>query len=187
MLRFFLFFILHRDKNIKEREAKFKEIFGYSLKPKAKPFAKMTAKKIQLKPKSQDPVRRSPRLLSLTKHSHTIEHKTAKKSSKKAVTVDGLLESTCSDQSSQFQCSVCEKSFKFRNSLVKHKTSAHTDVVFSCDICRKNFALKESVLRHKRSHHSAVQPMFGCKICSSTFKYKHNLKAHFVQYHSNEQ
>ena len=190
-------FVICREDNIKEKRLKFKEIFGHS------PDAKVTlAKKSRVKKQKSIPVgpfRRSgrhknsdtetnPLTLENTVKSPLKEEQSEQSEKKEASALSSEVSASAAvnKKMDHFKCTVCEKTFAFRNSMLKHKVSVHSDELYLCDICNKSFAYKDSVLRHKQVAHTESK-MFGCNFCAITFKYKQNVKAHCLKYHPNEQ
>ena len=51
-----------------------------------------------------------------------------------------------------FSCKICEKSFKERGSLNRHKLIHAGKKFFSCDICEKSFTQKGDLKKHKFIH-----------------------------------
>ena len=52
-----------------------------------------------------------------------------------------------------WQCSICGKSFKLKNTLKRHVDSVHEGKKFKCDICGKDFNRKGSIAKHKLNAH----------------------------------
>ena len=73
-------------------------------------------------------------------------------------------------------CKICEKTYKFLNSLKIHE-KIHTDEkLFSCKVCFKSFIRKDSLKRHKLVHNE--EKSFFCEICKATFRHKNTLILH---------
>ena len=83
-------------------------------------------------------------------------------------------------------CNQCDRTFKFRNSLVKHVNAVHNDMVYECNICKSSFAYFSNLKRHKEKEHSSSIVRYHCSECALSFTYKHNLKTHIRKFHDRE-
>eukprot|EP00092_Neocalanus_flemingeri_P046107 GFUD01051806.1.p1 GENE.GFUD01051806.1~~GFUD01051806.1.p1 ORF type:complete len:214 (-),score=33.38 GFUD01051806.1:24-620(-) len=182
-----------REDIINERREFYKVVFGHF--PKSD--NRLLKTKVPLKKKIKIPDSKAPRRSGRSHHlakSLEVESETClvskKKTPKTAIEVINFEEKLGSvggsENNQKFKCSDCNQDFAFKNSLMKHKKSKHSDVIYCCNICDKTFRIKDSVLRHKKSIHSEVKAEFLCNLCTQTFKYKRNLKAHIVKIHTNE-
>ena len=87
----------------------------------------------------------------------------------------------------RFQCSICSKSFKTKESLRSHTLHQHL-----CSICDANFSQKSKLEKHKDSVHTAEninhkgKVSFQCKICNGIFRSKHNLHLHIDEVHEGQ-
>ena len=52
----------------------------------------------------------------------------------------------------QFTCDICEKTFKYRNALNRHKIIHAEEKPFGCDICGKMFNQRNHLDRHRLIH-----------------------------------
>lgn len=100
-----------------------------------------------------------------------------------------------------FKCDQCDKSFKTRNKLLRHKEvhsgkNSTTDllnsriisfhIIFSicidkrklykCDLCDRSFLRKTSIKVHRKSH-TGEKP-YSCNHCSKAFSEKKKLNNH---------
>ena len=80
-----------------------------------------------------------------------------------------------------FVCEICLKSFKFRNNLVKHFSSCHSETkpLYSCDICQKTFDHKKSLVRHSKIHLQTNEEKYECQVCHKVFNQKSNYHRHY--------
>jgi hypothetical protein len=56
-----------------------------------------------------------------------------------------------------YDCTDCEKSFRTRGSLNRHRLSNHSEKTFSCDECNKTMLRKDSVKKHYQRQHPEVE------------------------------
>ena len=47
-------------------------------------------------------------------------------------------------------CDVCEKSFKYKSYLVRHKRAYTGEKSYKCDVCESKFSLKYNLIVHKK-------------------------------------
>ncbi len=77
-----------------------------------------------------------------------------------------------------FQCSLCEKTFKARPALLDHMLShAKKEQVYQCLVCSKDFFSKMSLNGHMDSH-SGTAVIHKCVVCSDGFPKVKNLRKH---------
>ncbi|KAJ9591370.1 hypothetical protein L9F63_002095, partial [Diploptera punctata] len=96
------------------------------------------------------------------------------------------------------KCSVCSKSFSYKNHLYTHFRVHNNEKPFKCTICNKSFSQRGTLNRHL-SVHSNDKPFkctfcnkdnekpFKCSICTKSFSHKDSgsLNRHFLV-HSTE-
>lgn len=76
------------------------------------------------------------------------------------------------------KCSVCDKTFTKRYSLIRH-SHLHTGIKsFTCPTCDKGFIQKSDMERHLTTHSTELN--FACIQCAKRFKTKKNLNCHLV-------
>ncbi|XP_063585639.1 zinc finger protein 420-like [Penaeus indicus] len=76
-----------------------------------------------------------------------------------------------------FQCSYCEKTFRFKGNMVNHEKRIHTnEKPFQCLQCKKKFITRYELKFHKLKVHSERE--FTCPHCSYKFQSKANLQRH---------
>lgn len=85
--------------------------------------------------------------------------------------------------SNNFVCTVCGKTFGYKSLLRTHYHRTHAPVteVFECDICSKVFKEKGNLNAHKR-YHSDETP-YPCTFCDKNFKMSNDLKKHINRVH----
>ena len=77
-----------------------------------------------------------------------------------------------------FICSQCDKHFRIKKYLLRHKNTHLGVKKFVCDICETSFPRKDSFLRHKRNVHSTKDINFRCHLCDTHFSRIDNLARH---------
>ncbi|KAG5879672.1 hypothetical protein JTB14_021475 [Gonioctena quinquepunctata] len=80
------------------------------------------------------------------------------------------------DGSLEYECNICQKSFKIANCLRIHLKNHDEQKPYVCTECRKAFKGYGSLMHHIRSH-SGEQP-YACKECGKKYKQSGTLKAH---------
>ncbi|XP_071969688.1 uncharacterized protein [Engystomops pustulosus] len=75
-----------------------------------------------------------------------------------------------------FSCSECERCFKQKSALLRHRKSHRRKNPLSCSECGKCFTQTNRLLRHQLIH-SVVKP-FSCPECGKGFKQKSDLVRH---------
>ncbi|KAG8247946.1 Zinc finger and BTB domain-containing protein 41 [Homalodisca vitripennis] len=74
-------------------------------------------------------------------------------------------------------CDQCDKHFKRRYDLLRHKRRSHADnAVYECDICHKTFNDRTVASKHRLIHTDDFK--YCCEVCNRPFKYVHDLKRH---------
>ena len=73
-------------------------------------------------------------------------------------------------------CDECGKTFGRKDTLKRHKDSAHEVSVFACLFCDKRFSRKDSLLKHSLKHLSG--PVYECTLCTQKFNRKDNFERH---------
>ncbi|XP_059117560.1 GDNF-inducible zinc finger protein 1 [Peromyscus eremicus] len=89
------------------------------------------------------------------------------------------------EKKNNFQCTVCEKSFLYEKSFLKHirlHYGVTTEVVYRCDTCGQTFANRCNLKSHQRHVHSSERH-FPCEMCAKKFKRKKDVKRHVLQVH----
>ena len=80
-------------------------------------------------------------------------------------------------QTKDIQCQFCENFFANNKIYNKHINGVHNGVVTKCKICDKTFSFRENMMRHMRQVHTDIQP-FQCSFCNRFFGDSGNLKRH---------
>ena len=80
----------------------------------------------------------------------------------------------------QFQCDVCQESFRLPNHLKRHKLT-HKEKNIRCDHCPKMFSDQKLLDLHLKN----IGKEFSCNFCTKTFERKENLKVH-LRLHTGE-
>ena len=83
----------------------------------------------------------------------------------------------------RYKCDQCEKSYKRRPDLTRHRIGAHTEggKPFSCEICNQTFTQQGSVKRHMATHNKDKVLEFKCTLgfCGGvSFRTKDSRKNH---------
>ena len=79
-----------------------------------------------------------------------------------------------------YPCDQCDKAFKDKIKLERHKLYLHSKNAvkpFACNICEKRFWYSRDLKRHNLRH------KFQCKLCSKTFQEKTALEQHVLELH----
>ena len=98
--------------------------------------------------------------------------------------MDDHVKATHEKDITQYNCSICNKTFKIKNQLNRHEklhvlneTKQH-----ECSRCRKCFASDETLNIHKDGCHSEKLSKISCPVCSKEIL-KSNMKAHLKHRH----
>ncbi|XP_059609059.1 zinc finger protein 227-like [Phlebotomus argentipes] len=104
------------------------------------------------------------------------------------------------------KCTLCDKSFVYKNDLRTHMRAVHSEDIFSCDFCTELFTEKEQLDNHLTEWHTLEatrveseenfhQPTsvkrlsnsFVCIICDKSFRYKTLLKHHMKSHEKTDE
>lgn len=77
-------------------------------------------------------------------------------------------------------CYTCRKCV---GDMKSHADAIHPDLKFQCDICFRRFKMRDSVSRHKKIFHDENPTVYYCDYCPRSFLYKDLLKKHFKDKH----
>ncbi|CAL4083838.1 unnamed protein product [Meganyctiphanes norvegica] len=77
----------------------------------------------------------------------------------------------------KFTCSMCAKTFKRKNALLKHIRKFHNSEIFKCS-CGKRFSTKKAVQKHKDDGH--CQELLNCSECGACYKTRISLDCHLL-------
>ena len=82
------------------------------------------------------------------------------------------------EQAGLYKCSMCDRSFSFKSTLVNHKRTVHVTKGYVCALCNKGFPLHGDLVRHSYTH-SPNKP-FQCDKpgCNKGFTCKSSLNKH---------
>ena len=76
-----------------------------------------------------------------------------------------------------FPCTVCEKTFIRKETLVCHINSIHLEIKHKCSLCEKEFSTKNSLKRHINDVHEEKRK-FKCPECPLKFARQETLDKH---------
>uniref|UniRef100_A0A1B6CYR8 C2H2-type domain-containing protein n=1 Tax=Clastoptera arizonana TaxID=38151 RepID=A0A1B6CYR8_9HEMI len=93
-------------------------------------------------------------------------------------------EKTKSRRNKQLSCTVCNRSFNHRNSLLYHVRSHSGQRPHQCDVCGKSFFASSALKVHMRLH-SGDKP-YKCEFCGRNFRQWGDLKYHVTSLHSEQ-
>lgn len=82
----------------------------------------------------------------------------------------------------QYCCSVCSKSFVFRQGLERHMMVHNQEKPHKCNFCEASFSSAIKLTRHVTSH-AGLRP-YPCKICKRTFLMSHHLTRHMRSHYA---
>ena len=82
------------------------------------------------------------------------------------------------DPDRPFACDMCEKSFKRKHEVIRHKRIHTGEKPFKCDDCEKPFSDYSNLLRHKKKHNKTGEKPYECDVCEKTFSSNSNLYQH---------
>lgn len=171
----------------------FKEIFGHSPGKSITLHKSVLKKKPTGKPKEAITTRKSEREKAEVNYAENSESHPKKLVKRnpcdgiKVIDLDCERSVNCDNlqeiDASQISCSLCKKTFKFKNSLVKHLHAQHSNKVYSCHICESVFDYRSNLKRHLNAKHSDSRINFECGQCKKMFTYNFTLKKHLKRYH----
>ncbi|XP_071058568.1 zinc finger protein 32-like [Pseudochaenichthys georgianus] len=96
---------------------------------------------------------------------------------------ESVSDSSRSAVKKQFGCSVCSKSYTYRNNFQRHMRIHTGEKPFSCSVCKKPFSQREHLKEHMRIH-TGEKP-HSCSVCKKSFSQNRNLKTH-MRLHTGE-
>ena len=87
------------------------------------------------------------------------------------------------ENNGKFECDICGKLYKHKQSLATHQRIHTGNLPFVCDVCGKCFSCKSRLKKHSVVH-SSLKP-FVCDVCSKCFARKWDLTNH-KRYHTGD-
>ena len=88
------------------------------------------------------------------------------------------------ENSTGYECSVCKKEYKSRQSCFSHE-KIHEEGLQNCDQCKTVLKGKKSLKMHLKTVHSKNPKKFYCNFCLKSFSQKNNLNRHISVLHLN--
>ncbi|XP_060078332.1 zinc finger protein 271-like [Ylistrum balloti] len=80
-------------------------------------------------------------------------------------------------QGENFMCNLCDKSFNYKNGLIRHLRLTHgKEKPFECNICHRRFGYKNILMEHQNIHFG-IKP-YACNLCDKRFAARSNLVQH---------
>jgi hypothetical protein len=172
----------------------FKEIFGHSPGKSSTLHKSVLKKKPTEKPKEAITTRKSEREKAEVNYVENSENQPKKLLKRDPYDVIEVIDLDCEKSvncdkpqdidGSQISCYLCKKTYKFKNSLVKHLQAQHSNQVHTCHVCESVFDYRSNLKRHIYAKHSESQINFECGLCKKMFTYNFSLKKHIRMYHS---
>ena len=172
-------------KNISEKKVAFKAIFGYS--PHSSPSKPVSSKKQRVQKAPVEATRRSERKKPVVNYCEVSESSDRKSVGFKMnlkivdININTNVDNNV-DNVVNYMCTECNKSYKHRNSLVKH-LKCHNKEQYMCNICDKTFNYSANLTRHIVSKHSKSTVEYKCGLCRISFSYSFTLKKHLKKFH----
>ena len=78
---------------------------------------------------------------------------------------------------SSFQCSLCSKTFGYKNGLIRHVRLTHVgEKPYQCNICQRRFGYKHILMEHQNLHFG--NRPYACTLCDKRFAARSNLIQH---------
>ncbi len=75
-------------------------------------------------------------------------------------------------------CTLCDKSFAFRENLNVHIAAEHGGKPFSCTLCDESFGQKVALNRHVETTHRGKMQPYLCTLCAVSFARKDEINLH---------
>ena len=86
-------------------------------------------------------------------------------------------------QDFRYQCSLCNKSYFYKQSLKKHNNSVHEGKKpYQCTLCGTSFGAKKNLDNHNIQVHQKRE-LYQCSLCEKSYPYSHSLKIHIETVH----
>lgn len=91
------------------------------------------------------------------------------------------------EQTRQYICHFCDKSFNHRRSIESHLPSHTGTRNHPCSRCEMVFKTQGALYNHEQRHSTAPDQAFNCEICDAKFVQRSYYKRHMRLMHSNAQ
>ena len=79
----------------------------------------------------------------------------------------------------KYECTQCEKKYKYGPHLKEHMNRAHFGVQYECTQCEKKYNYRHHLKVHVNSAHIGVK--YNCEQCGKNWKHKSGLSQHIKQ------
>ena len=88
-----------------------------------------------------------------------------------------------------WRCNICEKEFKYKNNLKRHKSQIHEGQykLHECEHCKATFTSLRRLGSHHRKSHPDMYEKYSCTLCDATFFHRNSIYLHMRTFHCEKQ